>query len=110
MTNIDSGEPSPNNSDHLVILIHGFNTRAGWMNDVKPILQNHGFTVGATSFGDFGFLRFLSFPACRHAAKERVLKGLRTSVRIYRDTKGYNPAKISVIAHSFGSFLFMDIL
>lgn len=111
MAAINSTELQKQNSDHLVILIHGFNTRAYWMNDVKPALEEHGFAVGATSFGYFGFLRFLSFPTCRDAAKERVLKGIRTAERIYRDDNNGNaPKKTSVISHSFGSWLFMRIL
>ncbi|MGB6175215.1 MAG: alpha/beta hydrolase, partial [Methylocella sp.] len=111
MSNDNPDERTSYHSDHLVILIHGFNTRAHWMNDVKPALQRRGFAVGATSFGDFGFARFLSFPACREVAKERILKGIRTAERIYRDDNAGNaPKKMSVIAHSFGSWLFMRIL
>ena len=98
------------NHEHLVILIHGFNTRAQWMNDVKPTLENAGFKVSATSYGYFGFFRFLSFPACRNTAKIKLLKDIHTAERIYRDQNGGAPKHVSIISHSFGTWLFMELL
>src|SRR5215204_1433586 len=53
------GPGSVRDLDHLVVLIHGINTRALWMDDVKPALEDAGFTVASTSFGQFKVVRFL---------------------------------------------------
>lgn len=57
--------------DHLVILVHGINTRALWMSEVKPALERSGFVVALTSFGKFSLLRFLS-PLRRKQANSRA--------------------------------------
>ena len=107
-------QPTPTpaeNSDHLVILIHGFNTFAKWMDDVKEVLREQGFAAEATGFGYFGFVRFLSFPACRNYAAKRVTTDIDFAILKYQDEhNGQRPKKISAIAHSFGSWLLMKIL
>jgi probable HAF family extracellular repeat protein len=101
----------PANSDHLVILIHGFNTFAKWMDDVKEALRKRGFAANATGYGYFGFTRFLSFPACRKNAVRLVIRDLELAIALYQNEhNGQRPKKISVIAHSFGTWLLMRIL
>ena len=41
-----------NNPDHLVILVHGFNTFARWMDEVKEALRAQGFAAEATGYTD----------------------------------------------------------
>src|SRR5262249_47675039 len=61
----DEEEGHPNNDghdetgSHLVVLVHGINTRALWMGEIKPALEAAGFAVAPTSFGKFSVLRFL---------------------------------------------------
>jgi hypothetical protein len=101
----------PETSDHLVILIHGFNTFARWMDDVKEALRQRGFAASATGFGYFGFPRFLSFPACRKNAVRLVIIDIDLSIAQYQNEhNGQGPKKMSVIAHSFGTWLLMRIL
>jgi len=90
---------------HLVILIHGINTRALWFGTVAPTLAKAGFTVSTIGYGRFGILRFLlPIAAFRRAAAERVSKKIRGAMEIHK------PRKVSVIAHSFGSYIVARIL
>jgi pimeloyl-ACP methyl ester carboxylesterase len=99
------------NSDHMVLLIHGFNTFANWIDDVREELRDRGFVAEPTGFGYFGFLRFLSFPACRSRAIERVSSDIDLAIlKFEREHAGAIPNKISVIAHSFGSWVIMRVL
>jgi hypothetical protein len=97
--------------DHLVILVHGINTRALWMNEVKPALERAGFAVAQTSFGKFSLLRFLSpLRLGRRAAIDRVLTDIRTARESHKLSTGSYPTKMSVISHSFGTYVVATIL
>jgi hypothetical protein len=98
------------NSKHLVLLVHGINTRALWMDIVQPALERAGFSVAPISYGEFGVVRFLSFPFLRRAAIGRVLGGIDTATRVYRDRTGLYPDRVSIISHSFGTWLILTIL
>ncbi|MGY3499457.1 esterase/lipase family protein [Bradyrhizobium sp. USDA 4471] len=99
--------PSNGAADHLVVLVHGINTRALWMDEVKPALESAGFTVAPTSYGQFSILRFLApFLWLRNKPVERVAKAVRTAIRSYKNSNGGNaPKKMSVISHSFGTYI-----
>jgi hypothetical protein len=73
----EGGHPNSDGHDeagsHLIILVHGINTRALWMGEVKPALEAAGFAVAPTSFGKFSVLRFLMpFASLREKAIRRV--------------------------------------
>jgi pimeloyl-ACP methyl ester carboxylesterase len=90
---------------HLVILIHGINTRALWMNEVRPALEEVGFRVAPTSFGEYGIMRFLApFSWRRRAAIGRVVDDIKLAEEIHK------PSKVSVISHSFGTYVFFEII
>jgi pimeloyl-ACP methyl ester carboxylesterase len=92
--------------DHLVLLVHGINTRALWMGDVKNALESSGFTVAPTSYGQFGILRFLApFRSLRNKAIDRVAKDIRTARRSFSMSNGSDPKRMSVISHSFGTYV-----
>lgn len=98
------GETQPSNR-HLVVLLHGINTRGLWIDVVRPILEKFGFSVAPTSYGRYSILRFLlPFRFFRRAAEARVLKSINSAIVIYQ------PTKISVIAHSFGTYVFFNIM
>ena len=46
-------------SVHVVILIHGINTRAQWLGIVGPALQARGLVPAPAGYGVYGVLRFL---------------------------------------------------
>lgn len=101
----DAPSSARSNAKHLVILMHGINTRALWTYQVKPALEEAGFTVAATSYGRYSVVRFLlPFGLYRRAAKRRVLDLVRTAIA------ANDPEKVSVISHSFGTYLMARIL
>jgi pimeloyl-ACP methyl ester carboxylesterase len=97
--------------DHLVILVHGINTRALWMYEIKPALERAGFSVAATSYGKFGVPRFLlPFRRLRNKAINDVVRDIRTAIELHNKRYGTTPKKMSVISHSFGTYLISRIL
>lgn len=93
------------------MLVHGINNRALWMDDVKPALENSGFAVAATSYGRFSIARFLApFTGFRNKAIERVAKDIRTAIRAYKQDTGSDPKRMSVISHSFGTYVVGKLL
>src|ERR1700756_2770032 len=107
-SNVSRHMPTPT---HLVILVHGINTRAIWMSEVKLALEQAGFAVGQTSFGHFSILRFLSpLPWLRKKAINRTLTDVRTARDAFKIETGSYPEKMSVISHSFGTYVVAKIL
>jgi pimeloyl-ACP methyl ester carboxylesterase len=99
------------NSDHLVVLVHGIRTHALWMSEVKPALEQAGYVVAPTSYGMYGIFRFISpFRWQRQKAIDRVVKDIRTAIRLQKQNTGTDPRRLSVIAHSFGTYVISRIL
>lgn len=100
------GEGIQAGGGHLVILVHGINTRALWMDAIKPALEDEGFLVEGTSYGEYSAVRFLlPFGAgLRRKALERVVTDINSAISVH------HPAQISVISHSFGTFLLSRII
>jgi pimeloyl-ACP methyl ester carboxylesterase len=97
--------------DHLVILVHGINTRAIWMSELRHALEQTGFAVAQTSFGKFSLPQFLSpLTGSRDEAVKRVLGDIRTARTVFQMAHGFEPKKMSVIAHSFGTYVVSRIL
>jgi hypothetical protein len=68
-------------------------------------LESAGFLVAPTSFGEMPVSRFLlPFQSLRQQAVQRVLTNIRTARELY------TPDKISVITHSFGTYVVARIL
>jgi hypothetical protein len=90
---------------HVVLLVHGINTRARWIHEVGDALEEAGFIPAAAGYGVFGILRFLlPFEFIRTRAIEKVRKAVRLAKEVHK------PEKLSVIAHSFGSFIVARLL
>lgn len=90
---------------HLVILVHGINTEALWMELVKPALEEEGFVVATTSYGSYSVLRFLlPFKFLRTTAADRILRNIFTAQKIHK------PERMSVISHSFGTHVIATLL
>jgi hypothetical protein len=90
---------------HLVILVHGINTNAQWFPIIKQSLQEAGFVAAPAGYGIYGVSRFL-IPVewLRRAAIKRVYEKIRLA-RLY-----YKPNAISIIAHSFGTYVVSRII
>jgi pimeloyl-ACP methyl ester carboxylesterase len=102
MTNTDVREQK---AKHLVVLVHGINTEAYWIDRVKPTLEDAGFIVAPTSYGNYSILRFLlPFRGLRQKAINRVARAINMAEQLYK------PDEISVISHSFGTYVAARIL
>ena len=93
-------------TNHVIVLVHGIRDRALWQNTIRKCLQDNGFKiVEPTNFGRFDLFRFLiPIAYFRNRAIEEVWRQL-TIIR------ADNPqARISIIAHSFGTFVIAHII
>lgn len=91
---------------HVVILVHGINTWADWVHAAKPVLEDHDdIRVVHPKYGKFGVIPFL-LPTKLFALgpKRRVLNAILTEAN--RPTT----KRLSIVAHSFGSYLIGEIL
>jgi pimeloyl-ACP methyl ester carboxylesterase len=98
--------PQPiKNPDHLVVLLHGIQTEAAWQELVANVLRRTGVVeVVPIKYGYFDLLRFIGPGPLRIGPIVRVHRELR-DIR-----KKYPNARLSVIAHSFGTYAICAIL
>src|SRR4051812_17518406 len=98
---------------HVVILIHGIKDFAVWQDEVTTGLKTYAsanfddetLVVKSLGYGYFDALRFLApVPYFRNSATEEVY----TQIKAIR--KDYPNALISVICHSFGTYVIGRIL
>ena len=91
--------------NHIVILIHGIRDFALWQITVRSSLERAGLNVEATNYGRLNLLEFLlPIPYFRRRAIETVWR----QIRIIKDN---NPgSKLSVVAHSFGTYVVSYIM
>jgi hypothetical protein len=92
---------------HVVLLIHGIRDwQMKWENDVKRILEqsNDIDRVQPISYGYFDVFRFLAFVPTAGPPLEAIKTGIRHVLC------QYPAARVSVVAHSFGTYLIMQIL
>lgn len=89
----------------VVLLIHGIRTQAEWQQMVAKKLEVAGkIKVFPIMYGFFDALRFWCPVFTRSFPINRVL----TQIRVARDQ--YPNAKVSIIAHSFGTYVIGHIL
>jgi pimeloyl-ACP methyl ester carboxylesterase len=97
------GEDS--NRDQLIILVHGIRTRAMWQNPLKAEFEKAGLKVELTNFDYFDLISFLvPLKYFRNKKIARISKQLRQAISLYSDPN------VSVLAHSFGSYIIAEIL
>ena len=89
---------------HVVLLIHGIRTRAEWQTSVKTALEDEGLTA-AIPLG-YDYLDLLNFwcPLTRRYPIRRLHKKIAEAMRHYPD------ARLSAIAHSFGTYSLATLL
>lgn len=93
------------NSKHVVVLVHGIRDHALWQLAIKDTLIERGFLVEPMNYGYFDLIRFLMpIKYFRITAIEEVLKQIRMVKNEHQD------CKISIIAHSFGTYIVSNIL
>src|SRR4051812_27816736 len=90
---------------HVVVLIHGIRDFAAWQGVIRNTLEAAGYIVEPTSYMRLDLLRFL-LPVSyfRDKVIAKVWNQIVDIRRIHRD------ARISFIAHSFGTFVLAHIL
>lgn len=95
------------NVDHVeqvILLIHGIRTQADWQPMLTQVLEEKGrIKVISIKYGYFDVFHFW-FPFARQSPVTRVEKEFRSA------RKKYPHAKISVIAHSFGTYVIGKLL
>lgn len=90
--------------DEIILLVHGIRTHGNWQDNVKDVLETiDGIKVQTSNYGYFDLLRFWC-PFTRRKAIDEVRETLDEIVR------EYGRAKISVIAHSNGTYIVSKIL
>jgi hypothetical protein len=95
----------PSDIEQVVILVHGIRTHAEWQAMLHQEFSRVGISVAPTNYGYFDLVRFiLPVPWFRKAATDRVWNLVR---EVRRD---YPKAKLSFLAHSFGTYLVAQIL
>jgi len=94
---------------HKILLIHGIRTEGLWHDIAQPILEGASNTkVVPISYGYFDVFRFLLPGFLRKAPQKRILVELeKIANEITSDTQDQ---KISVIAHSFGTYSIISLL
>jgi len=91
--------------EHVVVLIHGIMSYAVWEDKVEKIIREKlGLSVYQLRYAWFDLFRFLCPFYTRKIPIERVLKELK-DIRDRHET-----SRISVICHSFGTFIISEIL
>lgn len=101
--------PAPlklDSSQHeVILLIHGIRTLAIWQRMVKKVLEEiPGIVVQESSYGYFGTLRFWCPFLTRQAAIDEVKQTIQEVRNLYPDSK------LSVIAHSNGTYIITRLL
>ena len=87
----------------IVVTLHGIRTRGQWQKQITPYLARHGLIPYHLDYGFFGVLSFV-LPWTR---ANRV-QWLRSELRDLMDRTGAK--RVSVIAHSFGTWLALEAL
>ena len=87
----------------IVVTLHGIRTRGQWQKQITPYLARHGLIPYHLDYGFFGVLSFM-LPWTR---ANRV-QWLRGELRDLMDRTGAK--RVSLIAHSFGTWLALEVL
>ena len=87
----------------IVVTLHGIRTRGQWQKQVTPYLARYGLIPYHLDYGFFGVLSFL-MPWTR-AGRVQWLRG---ELRDLMDRTGAR--RVSLIAHSFGTWLALEVL
>jgi pimeloyl-ACP methyl ester carboxylesterase len=91
--------------EHVVVVIHGIRDFALWQTNVRQALEAGGLKIELTNFMRLDLVRFLvPLPLFREAAIQKIWKQIEDIRLIYPN------ARISLIAHSFGTYILAEIL
>jgi pimeloyl-ACP methyl ester carboxylesterase len=104
VTPVISSDSEEMGTDHAVMLIHGIRTQAEWQQRVATAIEdNSKIKVIPTRYEFLDVVRFLvPLRGFRSQPVDRIAKLIRDESK--------RTARISVIAHSFGSFIVSELL
>jgi hypothetical protein len=89
----------------LIILVHGIRDIARWEVEIADTLRHAGFDVELTNYGRMNLLEFLlPIPYFREKAIETIWTQIQQARMLHPE------APISIIAHSFGTYIVANIL
>ena len=92
-------------SPDVVILVHGIRTHAHWFPPVQDILQENGFIVSFSNYGQYGLDKFLlPISYFRKKAQTELYHQIRATQQKHPNSR------LSIIAHSFGTYLVANVL
>jgi pimeloyl-ACP methyl ester carboxylesterase len=98
-------ERIPSDIEHVVVLVHGIRTHAEWQSALRIEFASVGIVVTPTNYGYFDVVRFL-LPL--GWLRNRAIVRMRELVDAIR--RDYPKAKISFLAHSFGTYVVAHLL
>ncbi|HUT95526.1 MAG TPA: hypothetical protein VMY37_39085, partial [Thermoguttaceae bacterium] len=85
--------------EHVVLLVHGIRCLGAWHQTVEAVMGSENVRVIMPKYGFFHALKFIAPWDAGKAPMERLYKEYENARREYPN------AKVSVIAHSFGTHL-----
>jgi hypothetical protein len=94
--------PAPEQTKSVVILVHGIRTYAPWIAMLRAQFESAGIVVEATNYGRFDAVKFLW--GSRRAPLDAVWDSVKDVQKLYPN------AKISFLAHSFGTYIVSRLL
>lgn len=101
----DSASTSPAEAvSHAILAIHGIRDFATWHQTLSDLLGSQQVRIVPVKYGWFSALRFLAPWDTSKSLQQQVYKTLLDTKRTFPS------AKVSVIAHSFGTHLFSRVL
>jgi hypothetical protein len=92
--------------EHLVLLVHGIRDFSRWQIEIRNALVREGFTVEHSNYGRFNLIEFLlPIAFFRRKAIDEVWKQMQFAIAEHPHAE-----RVSVIAHSFGTYIVAKIL
>src|SRR5205085_2875730 len=91
----------------LVILVHGIRTRAEWQGRLRRLFESiPGTTAVSAGYGYFDVLRFL----CPFWTRQKPIAVVEGKIRDTLDIHRGKFDELTIMAHSFGTYVVGDIL
>jgi Putative serine esterase (DUF676) len=92
-------------AEDVVVLVHGIRDYALWQSQIRATLKESGLIAEPTNYGRFNLLQFLlPIPFFRRRAIEEVWEQIRVVKLLYPN------ARLSMIAHSFGTYIVSSLI
>lgn len=88
-----------------VLLVHGIRTNAEWMEALKALLESHGHATETVNYGWVPLIEFIApLPWVRDRFRDRLRQRMSEVIEVH------GRGRVSIVAHSFGTYLVTQIL